>query len=107
MIIGFAEDPGFVGDAAVGAAQDTRITGGDLFQPNGRPVQISGVAELRFVDGSTSHGVKLHALKNRAVLLRESSDVTAQIAVNPAPRRGPGALGKGPDRDNKIGGAAR
>src|SRR5690606_22993956 len=39
-----------------GSVSDIRITGGDLAQDNGQPVQIGGFSSLRFTDGSTSHG---------------------------------------------------
>lgn len=87
--------PVFVGDinafaAAIpmfvlGSVTDSRITGGDLAQDNGRPVQVKGVSELRFVNGSTSHGTILPAARNRAQLQQDGADVTRKIVIEPAP----------------------
>ena len=68
----------------IGSSPDTRITGGDLLQANGQPVQVSGLTQLKFTAGSTSHGAAdLPAQTNKAVLLQNGADVTAQIVVNP------------------------
>lgn len=67
----------------LGSAADTRITGGDLLQTNAQPVKVSGIAQLKFVPGVTSHGASLPAQANRARLLRDGIDVTAQIVVPP------------------------
>jgi CheY-like chemotaxis protein len=69
----------------LGAASDTLVTGGDLFQPNNRPVVVAGIAQLKFVDGSTSHGVLLPAQSNRAQLEQDNVNVTAQVVLNPSP----------------------
>jgi hypothetical protein len=89
------DGPVFVGDinasdAAIpalvlGAASDTRITGGDLFQTNGRALQVSGLTQLKFTAGGDSHGTPLAAKSNRAVLQKNGTDVTAQVVVNPTP----------------------
>ena len=85
--------PVFVGnieafDAAVpllilGSATDVRVTGGDLYQDNGKAVQVSGITQLRFTTGTTSHGDVLAARKNAGRLEQSDNDVTAQIVVNP------------------------
>lgn len=85
--------PLFVGDVRAygsasavlitGSAGDVRITGHDLFQDNGRPVQIAGITQLKFVDGSDSHGWRRPAQQNRAVVERDGQDVTTQVVVNP------------------------
>lgn len=76
----------------IGSAADTRITGGDLRQTNGRAVQVSGLAQLQFTAGSTSHYVAANgdsglipAQANQAVLEENGTDVTAEIVgrVNP------------------------
>jgi len=68
------------------ATNNTWITGGDLLQLNGQPVKVSGLTQLKFAAGSTSHGVAdLPAQKNKAVLQQNGADVTAQIVVNPVP----------------------
>jgi hypothetical protein len=38
----------------LGFAQDTHVVGGDLVQPNGRTLNVSGVTRLRFVKGQRS-----------------------------------------------------
>jgi hypothetical protein len=93
--------PVFVGniDAALtatpalvlGSASDVRITGGDLLQTNGRPVQVSGITQLKMVDGVTSHYMVsapdptqyIVARQNKARLEQNGADVTAQIVVGP------------------------
>jgi hypothetical protein len=85
--------PVFVGDIdafdsaqpvlVLGSATDVRITGGALAQTNGAPVQVSGLAQLRFVDGTNSHGVLLPAQHNQGLLKNRGTDVTNQIVVNP------------------------
>jgi hypothetical protein len=67
----------------LGAANDVRITGGDLLQDNGEPVQVSGITQLRFTGGTDSHNRVLLAQTNRAVLEHNGTDVTAQIVVAP------------------------
>jgi hypothetical protein len=85
--------PVFVGDIRaaddatpvlqLGSGNDVRITGGDLLQDNGRSVQVSGIAQLRFAAGSNSHGTFFAAQTNRARLEQNGADVTSQIVVNP------------------------
>jgi hypothetical protein len=67
----------------VWAYGETRITGGDLSQNNGRAVDVSGVTQLKFTAGTTSHGIVLPALHNHAQLRQNGVDVTAQIVVDP------------------------
>lgn len=67
----------------LGSSGDARITGSDLRQPNARPVRISGVTQLHFCYGTTSHGELLPAQQNRARLEQEGVDVTSQIAGAP------------------------
>lgn len=67
----------------LGSATDVRITGGALAQTNGAPVQVSGLTQLRFVDGTNSHGVLLPAQHNQGLLKNRGTDVTNQIVVNP------------------------
>lgn len=69
---------------ALGSATgETQINGGDLAQTNGRAVQVSGLTQLRFVAGTTSHGGALAAKANQARLEQNGTDVTATIVVNP------------------------
>lgn len=87
--------PVFIGDIAasgeaepmlrLGAAGDVRITGGNLAQPNGRAVQVSGFARLQFVNGETSHAVALPAQSAAGRLEEGGVDVTEQRVQNPGP----------------------
>ncbi|HVS50888.1 MAG TPA: immunoglobulin domain-containing protein [Opitutaceae bacterium] len=67
------------------ATNNTWITGGDFLQANGRPVQVSGLTQLKFTNGTDSHGNALSAKTNQAVLQQNGTDVTAQIVLNPSP----------------------
>ncbi len=62
-----------------GSASDVRITGGDMWQPNTQPVRVSGIAQLRFTDGTTSHGLLLPKQENKAVYDENGGDVTARL----------------------------
>jgi hypothetical protein len=87
--------PVFVGDInasdaatpvlMIGSSPDTRITGGDLLQSNGRPVQVSGLTQLKFAAGASSHNVPQAAKQNAARLEQNGLDVTGQVVVNPSP----------------------
>ena len=87
--------PLFVGDISasdaaapvllIGSSSDVRVTGGDLLQPNAQPVKVSGITQLKFTAGSDSQGNLLPAKTNRAVLMQNGADVTAQVVVNPSP----------------------
>ena len=63
----------------LGFARDTRVAGGNLYQPNGLSVRVSGIWRLRFVEGRTSRGEVLPALANLARLEQDGQDVTQQI----------------------------
>ncbi|HVU24653.1 MAG TPA: C10 family peptidase [Opitutus sp.] len=67
----------------VGASTDVRITGGDLYQDNGQPVQVSGLTRVKFTDGTDSHGHLLPAKSNRATLLDHGTDITTRIVASP------------------------
>lgn len=83
--------PVFVGDinafdAAVpmlvlGSSIDTRITGGDLLQSNAQAVTVSGLTQLVFSDGTSSHGVLAPATPIKGSLVQNGITVTSQIAV--------------------------
>jgi hypothetical protein len=87
--------PLFVGDIrafdaatpmlVIGSSPDTRVTGGDLFQDDGRAVQVNGLTQLKFTNGGDSHGHPFAARTNLARLEQNGSDVTAAIVVNPTP----------------------
>lgn len=61
----------------------TGITGGDMLQPNGQAVEVSGITRLEFRDGQDSHGRLFAAQRNRAVFKQNGKDVTSQVVVNP------------------------
>jgi sugar lactone lactonase YvrE len=65
----------------LGAADDVSVTGGDLSQPNDRAVAVKGVSQLKFADGTTSHGTLLPAQTNQARLEQDGIDVTAEIVL--------------------------
>ncbi len=69
----------------LGSASDVRVTGGDLFQSNNQPVQVSGIGQLRFTDGTTSQGLLLPAQADRSRLEENGADVTSRVVVNPSP----------------------
>lgn len=69
----------------LGSASEVQINGGDLLQTNGKAVQVSGLTQLRFVDGMTSHGNLLPAQSDRSRLEENGADVTASVVVNPSP----------------------
>ena len=73
------------------ALGNTWVTGGDLAQTNGRAVRVSGLTQLKFADGVTSHYVATApvasqyflARTNKARLEQDGVDVTNTIVVNP------------------------
>ena len=67
----------------IGSGPTTQINGGDLFQTNGRAVQVSGLTRLVFVNGSNSGGTIFPAQMCQGRLEQNGADVTAQIVVNP------------------------
>ncbi len=87
------QGPVFVGDVTafddaepvivLGSASDVRVTGGDMAQPNGRAVAVSGIAELKLTAGGDSHGRALEAQANGGVFTEQGQDVTARIVVGP------------------------
>jgi hypothetical protein len=60
-------------------SSDVWITGGNLAQPNHRPVEVNGVAALRFTDGVTSHYRFLSKQENQARLERDGIEVTRTL----------------------------
>lgn len=69
----------------VGSVSDARITGGDLQQDNGRAVQVSGLAQLQFRNGSDSRGTIFSAQAIKGTLEQNGANVTGQIAQAPTP----------------------
>jgi len=69
----------------LGSAATTEINGGDLLQANGQSVNVSGITLLKFVDGTTSQGVSLPAQTNKATLIQNGVNVTAQIVGTTSP----------------------
>lgn len=77
---------GFDGATAMivtGSVADAQIAGGSLLQTNGRPVQVSGLTQLKFVNGTTSQGVVLPAQSIAGQLRDNGVDVTAAVAASP------------------------
>lgn len=70
-----AATPAFI----TGAVADARVTGGDLFQPNARAVQIDALIGIRFTEGTDSHSRPLPAQTYRATFQRNGVDVTADV----------------------------
>ena len=64
----------------LGAAADTRITGGDLLQANAQPIQVSGLTQLRFANGTTSHSVPIPAQSVGGTFVQNGVDITTQIS---------------------------
>jgi sugar lactone lactonase YvrE len=65
----------------VGSTSDARITGGSLAQYNHRAVQVSGISQLRFTAGSSSHGTRFEAQPDQGRLEEDEVDVTTRIVV--------------------------
>ncbi len=88
------QGPIFVGDigaedAAIpvwltGSAADTRVTGGNLLQGNAQVIQASGVTDLSFTAGITSHGTSLPARTNRARVEVQGVDTTRRLVADPS-----------------------
>jgi hypothetical protein len=84
------EGPVFIGDITAdssatavmmfGSTTNVRVAGGDLFQINSRPVQVEGLGQLVFANGTKSNGQLLLAQPNRARFERNGIDVTNQTA---------------------------
>lgn len=66
-----------------GAVGTVRIAGGNMAQDNGVPVKVSGIEEIQFFDGETSHGDLVPAQANAAVYIDDGVDVTGAIVTNP------------------------
>lgn len=62
---------------------ETRVTGGDLYQPNGQTIQIDGITRVRMTAGTDSHHRVAPAQTNRGVLVRNGQDVTSETVQNP------------------------
>ena len=65
----------------IGSGGDVRITGGDLSQSNNRAVQVSGISQLKFTAGSSSHGTNFPVQTNQGRLEQDGVDITSQIVV--------------------------
>lgn len=68
---------GSIGTGSIG------IAGGDMAQPNGRPVRVGAVAKIEMNSGETSHSIVQPAQLNRATYERDGVDVTAILVGNP------------------------
>lgn len=69
----------------LGSAAEVQINGGDLYQANGRAVAISGIVQLRFVDGTTSQGTVIPAQPNKARFENNGAEISSQFVVSPNP----------------------
>ena len=65
----------------MGSAADVRVAGGDMAQPNGQAVKVSGIARLEFVEGGDSHGRTWEAKSNRGVFRENGREVTGRIVM--------------------------
>jgi cyclophilin family peptidyl-prolyl cis-trans isomerase len=65
----------------IGSSPDTRITGGDLLQANGQPVQVGGLTQLKFTAGGDSNGNTWPESYDQSVLLQNNVNVTGQVVV--------------------------
>ena len=66
----------------IGSTSDARITGGNLFQPNGQPVQVSnGLTKLTFTPGGDSQGTSLPEYYNQSVLMLNGSNVNSTVVA--------------------------
>lgn len=61
------------------------VAGGDLEQPNGRPIQIRGFQAILMKEGTTSPGVYLPTQGNLGRIERDGSDVTNAVVLYPVP----------------------
>jgi len=83
------QGPTFIGDITAdanataamvfGSTTDVRITGGDLLQANGRPVEVDGIAKVAFTAGEKSNRQVLPAQANQGRLDRNGVDVTGNL----------------------------
>ncbi len=64
-----------------GSVASVRVAGGDMAQPNGQAVKVSGIARLEFAAGSDSHGRTWEAKSNRGVFKENGRDVTGRIVM--------------------------
>jgi len=55
------------------------VAGGDMLQPNGRPIQMNGFHRLNFSAGTRSDGAPMPVQKNRGRFVRDGVDVTDEL----------------------------
>ncbi len=68
------------------ATGEIRITGGNLEQPNAKPVTIAEAPSVSMETGTSSHGELLPALENAGQIIRNGETVTGQVVTPPAVR---------------------
>ena len=61
------------------------ITGGNLFQTNGRAIEIGGATAIKMNPGQRSDGFLMSAQANQGRLERNGVDVTSSVIIPPAP----------------------
>ncbi len=64
----------------LGGSNNTRVTGGDLIQTNGRLIQVTGNTQMQFTAGSNSHGTVFSAYSDYVGQVPHSIDVSGQFA---------------------------
>jgi hypothetical protein len=69
----------------LGSASDVRVTGGSLYQDNGRAVVVDGIAQLNFTAGTSSQGTFIARQANLARLERHGLDVTVALVPDGIP----------------------
>lgn len=62
-----------------------RILGGDLLQPNGRAIEVSGIGKVLMSAGTDSQNRFEPAQTNKGRLETNGTDVTTSLVVNPSP----------------------
>lgn len=67
----------------LGSSVEASVAGGDMAQLNARPIQVSGINQLRFVGGTSSQGTTIAPQQNAGRFERDGVDVTSQIVAGP------------------------
>jgi hypothetical protein len=73
----------FLLTGAIDAPPRIGITGGDMFQPNNKVIQIGDAPRITMLAGATSHNVGQAAKTNLGVYERDGVNVTTTVIQNP------------------------
>ncbi len=76
-------DPRLIGTETIAGA--VVVAGGDMAQPNNRPIQLGSAWTILYRNGEDSHGTALPAQANRGVFVRSGQDVTTTVVNQSAP----------------------